>query len=47
MHNQVTKEQCLAVVSSKRMAVSQASLKSMREEAGAQLYNSDNKHLTL
>ena len=36
-HNKVKSEQCFAVTSAKRVAVFQASLKVVREDAGAQL----------
>ena len=36
-YNEVKSEQCFAVTSAKRVAVFQASLKVVREEAGAQL----------
>ena len=43
IHNKVKSEQCFAVTSAKRVAVFQAILKVVREEAGAQLSNKDNK----
>ena len=42
----VKSDQCFAVTSAKRVAVSQASLTLLREEAGSQLSNKENKHLT-
>ena len=39
----VKSEQCFTVISAERVAVFQASLKAVREEAGAQLFNEDNK----
>ena len=41
MHNKVKSEQCFAVLSAQRVAVFQASLKLVREEAGAQLSDND------
>ena len=46
IHNKVKSEQHLAVTSAKRVAVFQAILKVVREEAGAQLSKRDNKHST-
>ena len=46
IHSKVKSEQYLAVTSAKRVAVFQASLNVVREEAGAQLSNKDNKHST-
>ena len=46
MHNKVKSEQCFAVLSVKRVAVFQAHLKVVREEATAQLSNKGNKHST-
>ena len=43
IHNKVKSEQCFAVTSANRIAVFQASLKVVREEAGAQLSKRDNK----
>ena len=43
MQNKVKSEQSFAVTSAKRVAFFQASLKLVREEAGAQLSNNDNK----
>ena len=45
MQNQVKSEQWFAVTRAKWVAVFQASLKVVRQEAGAQLFNIDNKHL--
>ena len=42
MYNKSRLEQCFVVTLANRVAVFQASFKSVREEAGAQLYNSDN-----
>ena len=46
MHNKAQAEQHFTVTSAKRVAVLQVSLKVVREEAGAQLSNKDNKHST-
>ena len=43
MHSKVKSEHFFAVTSVKRVAVSHTSLKLVREEAGSQLYNKDNK----
>ena len=43
IHNIVKSEQYFTGTSAKRVAVFQASLKVVREEAGAQLSNKDNK----
>ena len=43
IHNKVKSEQHFAVTSAKRVAVFQASLKVVREEAGVQLSKRDNK----
>ena len=43
INNKVKSEQCFTVTSAKRAAVFQASLKIMREEAGAHLSNKDKK----
>ena len=45
-HNKVKSEQCFAVTSAKRVAVFQANLKVVREDAGAQLSKRDNKRST-
>ena len=47
MHNKVKLETCFTVTSVKRIAILQASLKLVREGAGAQLHNMDNKCLHL
>ena len=46
MHNNAESEQRLAVTSAKRVAIFQASLKLVKEEAGAQIFKTDNKGST-
>ena len=46
MLNKIKSEQYMAVISVKKVAIFQASLKLVREEAGVQLSNKDNKYLT-
>ena len=44
LHNKIKSQQHFVVTSANRVTVFQASLKVVREEAGAQLFNKDNKH---
>ena len=44
MHNKVKSEQHYAVISAKRVAVFQATLKLVREESRAKLPNRNNAH---
>ena len=46
MHSKVKSEQYFAVTSAKRVAVFQASLQLVGEEARSHLSNKDNKHFT-
>ena len=46
MHNKIQSVQCFVVMSAKRVAVFQARLKLVREEARAQLSNKENEGLT-
>ena len=46
MHNKVKSEQCFAVISAKKVAIFQASLKLVREDEKPQLSNMHNKCLT-
>ena len=46
MCNKATSEQHFAVTIAERAAVFHGSLRLVREEAGAQLSNKDNEHLT-
>ena len=46
LQKKVKSEQRFAVTSAKRVAVFQANLKVVREDAGAQLSKRDNKHST-
>ena len=46
MQNKVKSEQCFKVTTARRVAVFQASLKVVREEAGAHLSKRDNNNST-